>query len=138
MNGGTGADHLFAGEGNDRLSGGADDDKLFGFDGNDVLKGNTGNDHLYGENGDDLFIYFAGDGSDHVDGGYGADWTDSLALKAGVSITGLTLEQGAVASQGDNWVNLTQDSHGTIELSDGNTIEFDNLEQISWSGSEPV
>jgi Ca2+-binding RTX toxin-like protein len=53
--GGSGADYLDGGAGNDNLYGGSEVDRLLGGDGNDVLYGGTGADILMGGAGDDIY-----------------------------------------------------------------------------------
>lgn len=85
--GNGGADTLYGGTGNDRLSG--DDDVLAAqFHGNDYLDGEAGDDFLWGDGGDDILYgsegndYLEGDnvpldaqdhGDDYLDGGAGDD-----------------------------------------------------------------
>ncbi len=66
-----GNDELLGEEGNDKLSGGDGDDILDGGIGNDNLHGDAGNDTLYGGDGDDKM--FGGVGADHLEGGDGGD-----------------------------------------------------------------
>ncbi len=57
ITGTDGADHLFAGLGDDTIRGGAGNDTLFGEAGNDRLEGGTANDYLYGGLGNDIFVF---------------------------------------------------------------------------------
>lgn len=69
--GGAGNDKLYGLNMNDSLSGGAGDDILYGGYGNDSLIAADGNDQLYGEQDND---YLEGNnGNDTLDGGLGAD-----------------------------------------------------------------
>jgi Ca2+-binding RTX toxin-like protein len=85
--GGSGADTLTGGAGDDLLEGGYGNDVLSGKAGNDVLDGGYGNDSLAGGSGDDNVkggygndTLDGGSGDDDLDGGYG---NDSLAAGAG-------------------------------------------------------
>ena len=78
--GGTKADVLAGGNGNDRLyglnmaddlSGNAGDDKLYGGNDNDFLYGGDGSDVLFGEQDNDRLD--GGNGNDTLDGGLGTD-----------------------------------------------------------------
>jgi glucose/arabinose dehydrogenase len=75
LEGGEGADGLYAGAGDDVVLGGAGPDHLFGMAGNDALAGGPGTDRLWG-----------GAGNDRLAGGPAADWvsggggTDTLVL----------------------------------------------------------
>ncbi len=56
LDGGAGADALFAGRGATTLLGGAGNDLLVGGAGADVLNAGSGRDLLFGNGGDDLFV----------------------------------------------------------------------------------
>ncbi|MFO1152004.1 MAG: VCBS domain-containing protein [Alsobacter sp.] len=83
VNGGSGADIIFAGLGNDTLNGGAGDDRIFagggadvasGGSGDDLVDGGAGDDTLQGEAGADTLL--GGTGGDLLFGGAGADVLD--------------------------------------------------------------
>lgn len=80
INGGSGFDYIYAGQGNSVVNGGMHDDTIFGAAGDDVLHGNEGNDMLYGmadndemygDEGDDVLE--GGEGDDVINGGEGND-----------------------------------------------------------------
>lgn len=54
--GGSGADQIKAGSGNDIIFGEAGDDKLYGGNGRDILIGGTGQDRIHGDGHDDILI----------------------------------------------------------------------------------
>ncbi|MEL6856914.1 MAG: hypothetical protein AAFO74_00925, partial [Pseudomonadota bacterium] len=108
-----------------------------GADGDDTLKGGTGNDEIFGGDGDDLFIYEADGGSDTFDGGAG--WTDTIDLSNAVgedAVYGddwtVTLTEGEIVSENAESLELSEDASGYIELSNGETIDFSNVEQIGF------
>ncbi len=110
------------------------DDALYGGDGSDTLIGGAGNDVLDGGAGDDIFVFGLGDGNDTADGGAG--WTDSVQLDSGVGTYGVdwtvSIESGSITNTGANQIDLSSDASGTITLSDGSELDFENLEQINW------
>ena len=110
------------------------DDALYGGDGSDTLVGGAGNDVLDGGAGDDIFVFGLGDGNDTADGGAG--WTDSVELESGVGTYGVdwtvSIESGSITNTGANQIDLSSDASGTITLSDGSELDFENLEQINW------
>ncbi|MFO0346614.1 MAG: cadherin domain-containing protein [Labrys sp. (in: a-proteobacteria)] len=139
--GGLGADNLSGGNGDDSLSGGAGNDTLAGGAGNDTLIGGAGNDSLFGDAGADLFVMQVGQGNDAVAGGMGGSWIDTIELTdaSGASYSGafptdwtLVLTQGSVVSTGTETLDLSQDSAGYIQHSDGTTTTFSEIEQIRW------
>ncbi|KIC45449.1 hypothetical protein RA29_20630 [Tateyamaria sp. ANG-S1] len=80
VNGGDGADTIWAGigedllngqNGNDALIGEAGNDTIYGGSGNDFLRGDTGDDSLHGKEGADVLE--GGSGDDQLDGDEGAD-----------------------------------------------------------------
>ncbi|WP_018416252.1 calcium-binding protein [Teredinibacter turnerae] len=48
------------------LVGGASDDDIYAYSSNDTLVGHAGSDSLYGGAGSDTYVFYAGDGTDHV------------------------------------------------------------------------
>ncbi|NOX54987.1 MAG: calcium-binding protein, partial [Planctomycetes bacterium] len=72
--GGDGNDYLRGYSGNDTLDGGAGDDSLLGTDGDDLLVGGAGDDTLDGQTDNDR-LYGAG-GNDSLVGGPGNDYVD--------------------------------------------------------------
>jgi Ca2+-binding RTX toxin-like protein len=69
--GGSLADIVTLGSGDDVAYGGDGNDTVLGEDGNDALNGDAGNDSLTGGSGDDTL--FGGQGADTMNGGAGAD-----------------------------------------------------------------
>ncbi len=96
--------------GDDRLYGNLGADSLSGGDGADRLYGGEGSDKIYGKNGDDWIKAAAGD---NVDDGRDTDMLD---------LTGL----GAVTVTFDAGYT----NRGLVALSDGDTIQFRNIEMI--------
>ena len=140
IHGGADSDNLHGDSGNDILFGDAGNDTLYGDTGNDILQGGTGNDVLYGGEGDDTFVYMMGDGYDHIDGGAGADWTDSIEIlsadgsantEQGVDWT-IHLTSGTIDSSADGEFILSDDASGTIDFSDGHQVQFENIDRIAW------
>lgn len=127
--------------GDDSLYGGAGDDSLVGDVGNDLLQGDEGADTLLGGAGDDTLRVAQGD---LAQGGAGDDLfvltdlgeagTDGITISGGEGGESLgdRLDLGGVADR--TTLNLTTDTPGelagTIELTDGTLVTFDNIEQI--------
>lgn len=72
LEGNAGNDRLFGGRGQDQLTGGPGDDFLRGQQNDDSIAGGTGDDTLNGEHGDDVLL--GGLGDDVLRGGSGDDW----------------------------------------------------------------
>jgi Ca2+-binding RTX toxin-like protein len=131
INGGVNGDTIDGGDGNDDLVGGAGSDILDGGAGDDTINGGSGIDTLIGGDGSDLFLLAEGLGNDSVAGGASVAWTDVIELDgAGGGSIGtyntdwtLTLDSGTVESSNTDpdsgWLDLSQDSAGTIVLQDG-------------------
>jgi len=79
--GGPGSDQLFAGDAGDVLDGGPGNDHAMGGKGDDVLLGGEGNDQLFGQQGDDALD--GGPGYDHCVGGSGTDTEVNCELAGG-------------------------------------------------------
>lgn len=134
--GGTigGNDTLLGEAGNDQLDGGDGDDTLSGGEGNDILTGGLGDDTAFGGAGDDTYVFGDGGGSDSFDGG-GGSWTDTVRLSGrdgldaynGWTVTGVT-----VTSSGNDFIELADDSDGTITLDDGSELTFTDVDRIEW------
>jgi RTX calcium-binding nonapeptide repeat (4 copies) len=144
--GGAGNDDLNGGNGDDTLLGGAGNDDLNGGNGDDTLLGGAGNDVMKGQGGDDLFIVNAGDGHDTIDGGKNKNWTDTIELQdasQGPSANANTEGSWVVQVDGNDTYTIdndngtlsfdSQDASGSITMWDGTTIDFDNIEQITWN-----
>jgi Ca2+-binding RTX toxin-like protein len=125
----------------ENLTGSRYNDTLTG-DGNDnLITGGLGNDTLAGGNGSDTFIYHVGDGNDTVAGGAGASWTDAINLHDGTSALGtygvdwtLSITSGSIISTdtAHHIITLSQDTAGQIELHNGATINFTEIERVTW------
>jgi archaellum component FlaF (FlaF/FlaG flagellin family) len=145
LNGGAGVDDIDGMGGNDRIngrggddviSGGGDRDYIRGGDGDDVIIGGADRDRLEGGDGDDVFVYEIGDGSDRIDGGDGS-WTDTIQLSDGDAPLGefgvdwtITITEGSIVATDDERITLSDDAAGVINLDDGSTISFSNIEEI--------
>ena len=68
--GDAGNDYLYGGKDKDIIEGGADNDYIYGYDGLNELSGGSGNDHIYG--GKDKDIIYTGSGENKV-WAYGGD-----------------------------------------------------------------
>ncbi|MEE2865681.1 MAG: type I secretion protein, partial [Pseudomonadota bacterium] len=131
---GDGRDLIFGGDGHDNISGGA---------GDDVIIGGLGNDNLSGGDGSDLFMYGLGDGSDTINAGMGAGWTDVIDLGGGPGITAageygtdwtVTITNGSIETtdlEGGR-LDLSQDADGYIDFADGSRVNFNDVEEIRW------
>ncbi|MEM7620506.1 MAG: FG-GAP-like repeat-containing protein, partial [Pseudomonadota bacterium] len=122
----------------ENIIGSANIDTLTGDANDNTIQGNAGNDIIVGNNGNDVFIFWEGHGTDSIDGGAGATWTDSVHLydSSGGSNLGtygtdwtVNLTSGSV-TVGSNKLTLGQDADGTITLQDGATVNFTDIEEI--------
>ncbi|GAB5436513.1 Hint domain-containing protein [Falsiruegeria mediterranea] len=127
--------------GNDTLNGGSGNDTMFGEDGDDVLNGGRGADAADGGAGDDTFNTAQGD---TVQGGEGDDTfvlTDlGEAGSANIQIDGGEgdetdgdlLDFNGLAVDGTlNFTSTTPgDLAGTVEMTDGSIVTFQNIERI--------
>ena len=125
----------------ENVTGSRYNDTLTGDSNDNVITGGLGNDTLSGGSGSDTFIYLVGDGNDTVTGGTGASWTDSVNLHDGTSALGtygvdwtLSVTSGSIVSTdtAHHVISLSQDAGGHIDLSNGATINFTELERITW------
>ncbi|MCV6600419.1 MAG: cadherin domain-containing protein, partial [Cohaesibacter sp.] len=147
IDGGSGKDQIYGGNNddqlkgstdNDYLNGGAGTDKLWGESGDDFLDGGDGNDQAWGGDGNDTYLFEAGDDQDSFDGGAGSSWTDTVQVgsSAGDYNTDWTVTvttPGVTITQDGNKLLFDKDDvSGTINLSDGSKLSFENVEQIHW------
>jgi Ca2+-binding RTX toxin-like protein len=125
----------------ENVTGSRYNDTLTGDSNDNVITGGLGNDTLSGGSGSDTFIYHVGDGNDTVTGGIGASWTDSVNLHDGTSALGtygvdwtLSVTSGSIVSAdtAHHVISLSQDAGGHVDLSNGATINFTELERITW------
>ena len=136
LQGGDGADTLQGGSGDDTFYGGGGDDVMLGGDGNDVFYGGAGDDTASGDAGNDLFIFGAGDGTDSFSGGSG--WTDAIQLD-GIEVGPddgvwtLGVDGGVDWTETDSGLQFDESASGSIELDDGSTLTFEDVERIYWS-----
>jgi Ca2+-binding RTX toxin-like protein/carbon monoxide dehydrogenase subunit G len=125
----------------ENVTGSRYNDTLTGDNNENVITGGLGNDTLSGGSGSDTFIYHVGDGNDTVTGGSGASWTDTVNLHDGTSALGtygvdwtLSVTSGSIVSTDTSHhvISLSQDAGGNVDLSNGATINFTELERITW------
>jgi Ca2+-binding RTX toxin-like protein len=131
------ADSLTGDSGDNVLTGGGGADTLDGGAGDDYLIGGTGDDVATGGDGADTFLLMEAWGSDTFHGGAGGGWTDVVELQdangnAPTDGWSFTLTTGSVVSQGDGFIELSDDSAGTITLDDGTSLIFDEVEKFIW------
>ncbi|HSR54809.1 MAG TPA: hypothetical protein VLN73_01110, partial [Alphaproteobacteria bacterium] len=124
-------------DGIEAIEGAGGHDTITGSAGNDTIRGGTGNDNLFGGEGDDTFLFGFGDGADEVYGGAGSDWTDVISLEGMGTAPGggdwtISIGDGSIADTEPDHLVLTEDTAGTITLSDGSTIDFEGIERIEW------
>ncbi|WP_460086126.1 beta strand repeat-containing protein, partial [Roseibium sp. LAB1] len=138
-----GNDNLNGGGGDDLIFGRAGTDNIFGGTGDDTIIGGTGNDSLNGGDGSDLFMYGLGDGSDTINAGMGAGWTDVIDLGGGPGVTSageygtdwtVTITNGSIETTDfeGGQLDLSQDADGYIDFADGSRVNFNDVEEIRW------
>ncbi len=142
--GGTGHDVIWSASGDDLLVAGNGGNTIHGGAGNDTIVAGAGSDNLMGEDGNDTFLFDFGTGHDTVNGGAGANWTDTIDLSTNMHEgASITISSGGhdwtVASDGDHaatgTINLGQDKAGTITVHShegDQTIEFTNIEHVKF------
>jgi Ca2+-binding RTX toxin-like protein len=108
---GLGDDTLKGKEGDDTLRGGRGNDLIFGGRGNDLLKGGQGDDSIAGNAGDDTLN--GGKGSDLLMGGQGADTFEFL---------GQDLQAGAI----DQIIDFTK-GEDKISIQGVSSVEYDSV-----------
>jgi Ca2+-binding RTX toxin-like protein/type III secretion system FlhB-like substrate exporter len=135
---GAGTDTL---SGMENLTGSAYADTLTGDGNANAITGGTGNDTISGAGGSDSFVYYMGDGNDTVTGGAAGGWTDSINLNNGTTGLGtygvdwtLSITSGSISSTDTigHVITLSEDAAGHIDLSNGATINFTELERVTW------
>jgi len=145
IEGGTidGSDNISSGGGRDLIFGQSGHDNISAGAGDDVIVGGTGNDNLVGGDGSDLFMHGLGDGSDTINGGAGAAWTDVIDLGGGPGVTSagdygtdwtVTVTNGSIETTDTDAgkMELSQDADGYIDFSDGSRVTFSDIEEIRW------
>ena len=74
-------------------------------------------------------------------GGAGASWTDTINLQNGSSALGtygvdwtVSVTSGSIVSTDlvNHQITLSQDAAGSVNMLDGSTVNFSELERISW------
>jgi hypothetical protein len=136
----TGSEHddsLTGDDGDNVLIGGGGADTLGGGAGDDYIAGGTGDDVAWGGDGADTFLLMETWGADTFHGGVGGAWTDTIELQdtnGNAPTDGWTfnITSGSVVSQGDGFIELSDDSTGTITMNDGTSLIFDGVEQFIW------
>jgi uncharacterized protein len=103
LTGGSQADLICGGEGDNRIEGGAGDDALFGGGTQDRISGGDGADRIEGRGGDD--VLFGDDGSDSIDGGANND-----RMEGGEGDDRLTGGSGTDRFDGGNGVDRAVDA----------------------------
>ena len=117
------------------------DDNISGNSSDNILIGGEGNDTLSGGDGSDLFIFQEGDGADIINGGAGSSWTDTIELQDAMGGSDLgtygtdwtvTLTEGSIEETNSDNILFSDDADGTINLQDGSSIDFTDIERIDW------
>jgi Ca2+-binding RTX toxin-like protein len=132
--GGSDADWIEAGAGNDTVLGGAEGDSIFGGDGDDVIDGEAGDDRIQGDAGEDTIHMGVGD---HATGGDGDDSFYATATGGGTMHLDGSEDDETV---GDTLnitgpATITYDAdpeNGTVEWLDGTTLTFENIENVNY------
>ncbi len=117
------------------------DDNISGNGSDNILIGGEGNDTLSGGDGSDLFIFQEGNGADTINGGAGSSWTDTIELQDAMGGDDLgtygtdwtiTLTEGSIEETNSDNILFSDDADGTINLQDGSSIDFTDIERIDW------
>jgi len=109
-------------------------ENLTGSDFADNLTGDSAANQISGGGGNDVMS--GGDGNNTIDGGADSAWTDTIDLDNpgdfGTDWT-IDLDPGStIENQTANSLDLSDDASGTINLSDGSEISFENIERFDW------
>ena len=131
LDGGTANDKLYGGDGDDLLIGGHGSDTLDGGDGNDTLEGGSGNDKLYGDSRDDLFIFSSDGGTDTAYGGQGWDAIEVDGADGGPN-NWLQVDGNVGYTMDGNSLEFDESASGSVNLQDGSTMYFEDIEEIRW------
>ncbi len=112
-----------------------------GGTGDDTFAGSSlSNVDASGGDGDDTFLFNPFDGNEAFHGGQGGDWTDTIQLDASadpgadpnspwtITVDGEQVEYDLAAHA----LELSPDSAGVVELSDGSQLTFDGVDKIEW------
>ena len=127
---------VLGGDGDDTISSGDGDDTLSGGAGDDTLDSGSGNDDAYGGDGNDLFVFGAGDGSDYFDGGNG--WSDTVQVEGvdggpgGDSGWAMQVDGDTGFTETEGGLTFDAEASGSITLSDGSELTFENVEKLEW------
>lgn len=147
LSGNTSKDSLTGGAGDDLLSGGDNDDRLLGGDGHDRLAGGNDDDYLDGGSGHDVLD--GGDGNDTLIGGTGNDRLDGGAgedqLTGGVGDDVINGGEGNDYLDGGPGSDHVDGGAGDdfISLSGGNDVAqggagYDNFIVLNDSGAHRI
>ena len=118
MDGGAGADSIWAGDGDDSITGGQGNDELYAEDGDDFVDGSFGDDIVWG-----------GDGLDTLVGGTGADVFLFVAASDFAGTLGTVIEQISDFSTADG---------DQINLNGLGIAVFDGTTGLSGTGTASV
>ncbi len=120
----------------ENLTGSSLNDTLTGDAADNVLSGGAGDDTIHGGDGSDALIFGSAMDSYFFDGGTGGGWTDVIQVQGEGAAPGtdwtVDLSQGSVLETGADYLVLSEDSEGSISLSDGSDLTFEGVERIEW------
>ena len=116
------------------------DDTIIGDDEDNIIIGGKGNDNAYGLEGHDTYVYTSGDGNDYFHGGSGGSWTDTIELsnihtgpaEGNWSLVVTNSAEYTIDSQNQE-ITFDSAASGTITLSSGEELSFDEVEKIIWN-----
>lgn len=151
--GGNGNDILNGADGNDNLYGQNDSDTLNGWYGNDSLYGGAGNDTALGSYGDDIYYYESGD---DLYSELNAGGADKIVLPSGITLSELSFyhvahytQEGSlfIVVEGlgtietpffNNYGGLYSSRIETLEFSDASTVNWNSFTSFTTYGTEGV